>query len=184
MWLKCNIAEKLICWKLLLPGHWVIQGFCGPEELDRVSTPNISKNNISVLFLFKMLACNQTFADFVIFSSFHVMDELIYVTVALWHLKFFVKYSFSWNSVNFILAFFFFNLKNLFIYFTWRLITILWWFLPYVNMNQPQVYVSTHPQAHPSTSLPIPSLRAVPVHQLWVSCFMRWTWTGLLFHIW
>ena len=108
MWLKCNIAEKLICWKLLLPEHWVIQGFCGPEELDRVSTPNISKNNISVLFLFKMLAGNQTFADFVIFSSFHVMDELIYVTVALWHLKFFVKYSFSWNSVNFILAFFFF----------------------------------------------------------------------------
>ena len=34
----------------------------------------------------------------------------------------------------------------------------------------------------PSTSLPIPSLWVVPVHQLWVSCFMHWTWTGDLFH--
>ena len=26
-------------------------------------------------------------------------------------------------------------------YFNWRLITILWWFLPYIDMNQPQIYV-------------------------------------------
>ena len=72
----------------------------GPESEGNVTeVKHISKNNISVLFLFKILACNQTFADFVIFSSFHVMDELIYVTVALWHLKFSVKYSFSWNSL-------------------------------------------------------------------------------------
>ena len=27
------------------------------------------------------------------------------------------------------------------IYFNWRLITILWWFLPYIDMNQPWVYM-------------------------------------------
>ena len=36
----------------------------------------------------------------------------------------------------------------------------------------------------PTTSLPIPFLRVVPVHRLWVSCFMHWTWTSGLFHIW
>ena len=25
--------------------------------------------------------------------------------------------------------------------FNWRLITILWWFLPYIDMNQPRVYM-------------------------------------------
>ena len=36
----------------------------------------------------------------------------------------------------------------------------------------------------PPTSLPIPSLRVIPVHQPWALCLIRWTWTGDLFHIW
>ena len=40
-----------------------------------------------------------------------------------------------------------------------------------------------HPKTH-LTSLPIPFLWVVPVHQLWVPCFMHQTWTGDLFHIW
>ena len=28
-----------------------------------------------------------------------------------------------------------------FFYFNWRLITILWWFLPYIHINQPWVYM-------------------------------------------
>ena len=43
--------------------------------------------------------------------------------------------------------------KNLFIYFNWRQITILWWFLPYIHTNQPWVYMCS-PFL---TSLPPPS---------------------------
>ena len=36
----------------------------------------------------------------------------------------------------------------------------------------------------PPTSLPIPSLWVIPVHQPQASCIMHLTWTGDSFHIW
>ena len=36
----------------------------------------------------------------------------------------------------------------------------------------------------PPTSVPIPSLWVIPVHQPQASCIMHWTWTGDSFHIW
>ena len=36
----------------------------------------------------------------------------------------------------------------------------------------------------PPTSLPIPCLWVIPVHQPWAPCLMHQVWTGNLFHIW
>ena len=36
----------------------------------------------------------------------------------------------------------------------------------------------------PPSSLPVPSLWVVPVHQPQASCILHWTWTGDSFHIW
>ena len=58
--------------------------------------------------------------------------------------------------------------------FTWRIITILWWVLPHINMNQNPL----------TTSLLTLSLWVVPEHRLWVPCFMHGTCTGHLFYVW
>ena len=48
------------------------------------------------------------------------------------------------------------------------------WFLPYVDTTQPRVHVS--PILTPIHLLPSPSLWVFPERQLWVPCFMHWTW--------
>ena len=57
-------------------------------------------------------------------------------------------------TVTTLTNFFFFSILIGTIYFT-----ILWWFLPYIDMHQPQVYMSPI-LTLPPTSLPIPSLRS------------------------
>ena len=57
-----------------------------------------------------------------------------------------------------------------------------WWFLPYIHMNQPWVYMcspSWNPLPPPSPSHP----SVIPVHQPWAPCLMHRTWTGDLFHM-
>ena len=48
--------------------------------------------------------------------------------------------------------------------------TILWWFLQYINMNQPRVHMCL-----PILNLPsyLPPLWVVPENWLWVPCFMH-----------
>ena len=70
------------------------------------------------------------------------------------------------------LCFLVISLKKL-IYFNWRLITILWWFLPYIDVNQPHMYMcppSRSPLPPPSPSHPS-GLSQCSGFQCPVSCF-------------
>ena len=55
--------------------------------------------------------------------------------------------------------------------------------LPYVSMNRPQVYMCSLKPDPPTPATSLPTLyRVVPVHRLWVTCFMHRTciWTSIL----
>ena len=56
--------------------------------------------------------------------------------------------------------------------------------LPYINMHLPWVYTCSPSWTPPPTSLPIPFLWVIPVHQPLGSCILHWTWTGDSFLIW
>ena len=75
--------------------------------------------------------------------------------------------------------------KYKFIYFNWRLITLQYCIgfatLQHESTTGIHVFPILKP---PPSSLPVPSLWVVPVHQPQASSIMHWTWTGDSFHIW
>ena len=69
-------------------------------------------------------------------------------------------------------------------FFNWRIITILCWFLPYINMDHPKVYLCP---------LLLESFSLLPLHSTPLGCHRALIWvprviqqipTGYLFYIW
>ena len=71
------------------------------------------------------------------------------------------------------------------IYFDWRLITLQYCIGFAIHQHVSATGIHVFPTLNPTpTSLPVPSLWVVPVHQPQASSITHWTWAGDSFHIW
>ena len=88
---------------------------------------------------------------------------------------------FNWVVCSLLIKLFYYK----FIYFNWRLITLQNSIGFAIHQHESTTDIHVFPILNtPPTSLPIPSLWVIPVHQPQASCILHQTWTGDSFLIW
>ena len=90
-----------------------------------------------------------------------------------------------WPRIKWFFTIYLFILKYKFIYFNWRLLTLQYCIGFVIDQHESStgIHMFSIPNPPPS-SLPVPSLSVVPVHQPQATSIMHPTWTGDSFHIW
>ena len=92
----------------------------------------------------------------------------------------------TWQSFQFSFFFLFqiFFFKYKFIYFNWRLITLQYCIGFAIHQHESATGIHMFPIPNPPpSSLPVPSLWVIPVHQPQATSIVHRTWTGDSFHI-
>ena len=114
--------------------------------------------------------------------------NLFYIVLLICSLVFLKLITFSvlfYLFIFFFRSFLFYFFKYEFIDFNSRLITLQYCIGFAIHWHKSATDVHVFPILNPpSTSLLIPSLWVIPVHQPRASCIIHWPWTGDLFHIW